>query len=151
MPPRFIAKQLSNPTGLLGRIMGFLMNRHNAKMNDFAVKLLEIASIDRVLEIGFGGGVTVPKLLANAAFVGGLDRSDAMVKLALSRLAHQARSLPRCSRQVSQICASSDRSRQRLGTLSWRNANETCRGRGTDSGNAFTSERTVTDCCAFAA
>src|SRR6266536_6199366 len=85
MPPRFIAKQLSNPTGLLGRIMGFLMNRHNAKMNDFAVKLLEIASIDRVLEIGFGGGVTVPKLLANAAFVGGLDRSDAMVKLARSR------------------------------------------------------------------
>ena len=30
MPPRFIARQLSHPTGFVGRIVGRLMNRHNA-------------------------------------------------------------------------------------------------------------------------
>jgi arsenite methyltransferase len=53
MPPRIVAQQLSHPTGLLGRFMGRLMNRHNAKMNAFALKLLELTPADRVLEIGF--------------------------------------------------------------------------------------------------
>ena len=57
-PPRFIARQLSCPTGLFGGIMGLLMNRHNAKMNRFAVRQLELKTTDRVLEIGFGGGST---------------------------------------------------------------------------------------------
>jgi len=36
------------------------MNRHNAKMNAFAVKMLSLRPDDRVLEIGFGGGATLP-------------------------------------------------------------------------------------------
>ena len=63
MPPRFIARQLSHPTGFVGRIMGLLMNRLNAKLNAFVLRQLDLAPSDRVLEIGFGGGVTLPCLI----------------------------------------------------------------------------------------
>jgi arsenite methyltransferase len=82
MAPRFIARQLSRPTGFFGRIMGQLMNRHNAKLNSYAVRQLELTPSDRVLEVGFGGGVSLPSLIASAAFVGGVDRSSDMVRRA---------------------------------------------------------------------
>jgi arsenite methyltransferase len=82
MAPRFIARQLSRPTGFFGRIMGQLMNRHNAKLNSYAVRQLELTPSDRVLEVGFGGGVSLPALIAGAAFVGGVDRSSDMVRRA---------------------------------------------------------------------
>ena len=82
MPPRIVAQQLSHPTGLLGRFMGRLMNRHNAKMNAFALELLELTPADRVLEIGFGGGVTLPTLIERAGFVAGIDRSHVMAERA---------------------------------------------------------------------
>jgi arsenite methyltransferase len=85
MPPRFIARQLSCPTGLLGCIVARMMNRHNAKLNTFAVQHLDLRPSDRVLEIGFGGGVTLPSLIAGAAFVGGVDRSRDVVRWAKRR------------------------------------------------------------------
>ena len=85
MPPRFISKQLSCPSGFFAPIIGRLMNRHNAKMNSFALQLLNLTPSDRVLEIGFGGGLNLPQLVAGAAFVGGVDRSSAMVRQARSR------------------------------------------------------------------
>ena len=84
MPPRFIARQLSCPTGFFGRIMGRLMNRLNAQLNAFAVRQLDLTPSDRVLEIGFGGG-SLPSLIAGAAFVGGVDRSRDMVGRAKAR------------------------------------------------------------------
>ena len=79
MAPRFIARQLSRPTGFFGRIMGQLMNWHNAKLNSYAVRQLELTPSDHVIEVGFGGGVTLRSLLASAAFVAGVDRSSDMV------------------------------------------------------------------------
>ena len=58
------------------------MNRHNAKLNSYAVRQLEVTPSDRVLEVGFGGGVSLPSLIASAAFVGGVDRSRDMVRRA---------------------------------------------------------------------
>jgi len=84
-PPRFIARQLSHPSGLLGRFVGRLMNRHNAKMNAFVVRQLELKPSDRVLEIGFGGGVALSSLIAYAAFVAGVDRSREMIESANAR------------------------------------------------------------------
>jgi SAM-dependent methyltransferase len=55
------------------------MNRGNAKINAFAVSQLELAPTDRVLEIGFGGGVTLPSLLDGASYVAGVDRSPDVV------------------------------------------------------------------------
>ena len=56
MAPRFIAKQLSRPSGFMGAVTRHLMNRHNARINAFAVQQLQLGPSDRVLEIGFGGG-----------------------------------------------------------------------------------------------
>jgi ubiquinone/menaquinone biosynthesis C-methylase UbiE len=85
MPPRIVARQLSHPQGFLGRVIRMLMNRTNAQLNAFAVRQLQLKATDRVLEIGFGGGATLPKLLAGAAFVAGLDRSRDAVESARSR------------------------------------------------------------------
>ena len=85
MPPRFVARQLSCPAGLPGRIVGRLMNRRNARMNAFAIRQLDLQPTDSVLEVGFGGGVTLPELLGGAAFVAGLDRSRDAVHLAMVR------------------------------------------------------------------
>lgn len=85
MTLRVIARQLSRPTGFFGRIMGRLMNRHNAKLNAFAVQHLDVTSADRVLEIGFGGGVNLPVFIARAAFLAGLDRSPDVVERAKSK------------------------------------------------------------------
>ena len=88
MAPRLIARHLSWPRGLFGRFVGFLMNRHNARMNAFAVKMLALEPDDRVLEIGFGGGVTLPALITGAGFIAGVDRSADAVSWATSKYAH---------------------------------------------------------------
>jgi ubiquinone/menaquinone biosynthesis C-methylase UbiE len=82
-----MARQLSHPTGVLGRIVGRLMNRHNARMNAFVVQELELTPTDRVLEVGFGGGVALQSLITTAAYVAGVDRSSAMVQRANARFA----------------------------------------------------------------
>ena len=87
MPPRFISRQLSRPTGLFARVMGRLMNRHNAEMNAFAARQLMLQPSDRALEIGFGGGAALPALIDGARFVCGVDRSHEMVDWARSTFA----------------------------------------------------------------
>lgn len=82
---RFIAKQLAHPKGSMGAVIRFLMNRHNARMNTFALRQLQLEPTDHVLEIGFGGGLTLPSLLAATAFVTGLDRSDDVITWAKRR------------------------------------------------------------------
>ena len=61
------------------------MNRHNAGMNAFAVQQLNPGPTDRILEIGFGGGATLPSLIGAAAFVAGVDRSSDAVEWAKAR------------------------------------------------------------------
>jgi SAM-dependent methyltransferase len=61
------------------------MNRHNGQMNRFALELLGVRSSDRVLEIGFGGGVTLAPLLESSAHVTGIDRSQDVVEWAKAR------------------------------------------------------------------
>ena len=82
MTPRFIAAQLSRPSGFLGRIIMRLMNRFNARLNDYTLEQLSVDAHDRVLEIGFGGGLTLARLIDSGAFVAGVDRSPAVVQRA---------------------------------------------------------------------
>jgi len=88
MAPRLIAQQLAHPSGFLGKILARSMNRRNAKMNFFAAEQLDLKPSDRVLEIGFGGGVALEYLIAKAGFVVGVDRSQTMVRQAKSRFSH---------------------------------------------------------------
>ena len=91
MAPRFIARQLAFPRGLLGQLMMRLMNLHNVSMNQYAVRQLDISPADRVLEIGFGGGVALPLLMARAAFVSGIDRSREAVERARAQYSEAVR------------------------------------------------------------
>jgi predicted acyl esterase len=49
-----LTSQFACPTGLLGGGVGRLMAVKNAKMNEFAVEMLDIQPDDQALEIGFG-------------------------------------------------------------------------------------------------
>jgi SAM-dependent methyltransferase len=91
MPPRFVAEQLSHPSGILGVIFRQLMNRTNASLNAYALEQLAVSSGDRVLEIGFGGGLLLPRLLDRAALVCGVDRSRQAVAAANKRFATAVR------------------------------------------------------------
>ncbi|QDZ06910.1 class I SAM-dependent methyltransferase [Sphingomonas panacisoli] len=87
MAARFIAQQLAKPEGLGGKFIRLFMNRVNSKLNDFAVEQLKVETSDRVLEIGFGGGVTLKPLLSRARFVCGVDPSSDVVDVARRRFA----------------------------------------------------------------
>lgn len=79
---RFLASQLRQPSGLFGEIvMGNLLNKGNEKINYLAVELLDIQPTDRVLDIGFGGGVTIEKMLEtiDTGKIYGVDFTQVMV------------------------------------------------------------------------
>lgn len=80
-----LSRQLSDPSGLGGKLVARGMNRGNAEMNARALEHLAPLKDSRVLEIGFGGGATLPKLLAEAADVTGFDRAGDMVDAAKQR------------------------------------------------------------------
>jgi SAM-dependent methyltransferase len=79
-----LTSQFACPTGLLGGGVGRLMAVKNAKMNEFAVEMLDIQPDDQALEIGFGYGRTIRMIAerAKAGFVADVDLSDGMVRQA---------------------------------------------------------------------
>jgi ubiquinone/menaquinone biosynthesis C-methylase UbiE len=82
IPKKFLAAQLRQPSGLFGKIvMGDFLDRHNEKMNNFAVEMLDLKQTDRVLDIGFGGGVTIERMLKtiDTGKIYGVDFSREMV------------------------------------------------------------------------
>ena len=82
---RLISDQLSRPTGRLGRVVAALMNRGNRGLNARAIDLLDVTPGSRVLDLGFGGGLTFHPLLARDATVVGVDRAQDMVTAAEAR------------------------------------------------------------------
>lgn len=86
---RIIARQLAEPTGIIGRVFtARWLNKANAHMNDVVFQQLAIAPGDRILEVGFGGGDLLQRILSSdsAEFVAGVDRSAEMVQLATKKL-----------------------------------------------------------------
>lgn len=96
MAPRFIAEQLSHPRGVRGWLVRRGMNRGNAQANRFALDQLDLQPTDRVLEVGFGGGVNIRRLLDQSASIVGVDRSEDAVRAADRHFA-EARSTGRAS------------------------------------------------------
>ena len=87
MIARYIAKQFSQPTGLLGRMIGRGMARHNDREARWTVDLLAIEPDSRVLEISFGPGVAIQYSAERATrgHISGIDRSGAMLTMARRR------------------------------------------------------------------
>ncbi|CAG0926814.1 demethylmenaquinone methyltransferase / 2-methoxy-6-polyprenyl-1,4-benzoquinol methylase [Thermoflexales bacterium] len=88
MSAKFIAQQLSHPAGAIGRwILGPLWNRRNRPLNDVSLAQLDLHSVDRVLEVGFGGGYLLGRMsvLVTDGFIGGVDVSATMVEQCRAR------------------------------------------------------------------
>ena len=80
---QYIARQLSHPTGLVGKfVLGPLWNRRNAALNEAAFTHLALKEDDRVLDVGFGGGYLLGKIISTVkeGFVAGIDVSSEMVE-----------------------------------------------------------------------
>ena len=82
---RTISRQLSNPSGPLGRVIAAGMNRGNRAFNARAIEALDVRPGIRVLDLGFGGGLTFRPLLERGVKVVGVDRAEDMVAAAASR------------------------------------------------------------------
>jgi SAM-dependent methyltransferase len=82
---RLLSDQLSRPSGLAGRVVAAGMNRGNRGFNARAIDLLDVRAGARVLDLGFGGGLTFAPLLGRGATVVGVDRADDMVAAARNR------------------------------------------------------------------
>ncbi len=82
-----LSRQLSHPSGAGGRVIARLMNRGNRDLNQRAIAQLDVRQGDRVLDLGFGGGLTFPPLWERGATVVGIDRAEDMVAAARVRFA----------------------------------------------------------------
>jgi SAM-dependent methyltransferase len=82
-----VSRQFGKPSGLFGRIIEKRMSRRTAGDAKWTVSLLNIQPRSRVLEIGFGGGVStqLASKEASEGFVAGIDHSTTMVRVARER------------------------------------------------------------------
>ena len=83
IPKRFLSAQFRQPSGLFGKIvMGDLLNKGNEKINYLVVEQLDIQPTDRLLDIGFGGGVAIEEMLKtiDTGKISGVDFSEVMVE-----------------------------------------------------------------------
>ena len=82
LTPAGRAQLLGKPEGELGIAIGEVMNNTNAKIIDAVYRRLGLQKGQRVLEIGFGNGHTVPLLMQQAEGLtyAGIDVAETMVK-----------------------------------------------------------------------
>ena len=114
-----IAQQLGLPTGFVGRMLLWLLNRENAGMNDLTLEQLCLQPDDCIAEIGFGGGDLIAKMAATGqpSLIAGMDRSKTALQVCqrrFRRLLEQgtvvlhladAASLPYPAAQFHKVCA----------------------------------------------
>jgi arsenite methyltransferase len=88
VPRKYLASQLRRPSGLVGKfVVAPLLNRRNAVLNDAVLQALEVEATDRVLEVGFGGGDLLSRVLPliSSGHVIGADFSQDMVDICTRR------------------------------------------------------------------
>ena len=76
--------QCRKPTGWLGRLFLWIMNRRHSKLTEWGLQQISVGKGDTILDVGCGGGGTIRKLAAVAAEgkVYGIDHSEQSVALA---------------------------------------------------------------------
>lgn len=87
-----MAAQFRKPSGWFGSLFfGRFMNRVNRKIIDSTIALLELSPQHHVLEIGFGGGVSLSSVAETVSrgMVTGIDVSPEMVRQAERRFQRQ--------------------------------------------------------------
>ncbi len=95
MISKFLASQLRQPSGWFGKqVISRVLNRDNAAMNKLALTMLNLEQTDeRVLELGFGGGYLLNKILQNPGVesVAGIDTSPEMVDFCKKRFSSEVK------------------------------------------------------------
>jgi len=84
----YLARQARNPFGWFGRIVAPLVfNHENQHMEDFGLERMDPQKNDHILEIGFGHGRLLSKLVQQVTEgkVHGIDISEQMVKVTTNR------------------------------------------------------------------
>jgi ubiquinone/menaquinone biosynthesis C-methylase UbiE len=88
-PRSALVQQFGKPSGPLGALAGLIMwlRPSNRRRNLWTLDLLDIRPTDRVLEVGFGPGLSVARLgeLATTGKVVGIDHSALMLRQATRR------------------------------------------------------------------
>jgi ubiquinone/menaquinone biosynthesis C-methylase UbiE len=81
---RKLLDQCRKPTGWLGSLFLWIMNRGHSKRTEWGLQHISLGKRDTILDVGGGGGVTVRKLAAVAAEgkVYGIDHSEQSVAAA---------------------------------------------------------------------
>jgi ubiquinone/menaquinone biosynthesis C-methylase UbiE len=85
---RRLFKQFTNPSGIVGSIVGRLMAIKNGERTLWAVEQLDPQHGERILEIGYGPGLAIEAILARVGTngsVAGVDRSVVMTRQARRR------------------------------------------------------------------
>src|SRR6185503_13804865 len=90
----FPTRQFGKPSGLFGKFIGNGMAKRNIYDAQWTVSLLDIQPQQRVLEIGFGPGVSTQLVAEKASqgFVAGIDHSQTMIQAASQRNAQAIQS-----------------------------------------------------------
>lgn len=86
---KLIAAQLRTPSGVLAELTAWSMNRMNREMTQFAIRNLKIQPHHTVLDIGFGGGISLSLIAAATSDVAiaGIEISQTMLSRARTRYA----------------------------------------------------------------
>jgi ubiquinone/menaquinone biosynthesis C-methylase UbiE len=76
-----LLNQCSRPSGWLGRLNLWSMNRRHSKVTEWGLRHVSVRTRDTILDVGCGGGMTVARLAAMATEgkTVGIDYSDASV------------------------------------------------------------------------
>ena len=80
-----IGRQLANPDGFGGHVIGWLMTWANRAPIERTIAAMAIGPNDIVLDLGCGPGTAVARLARRARHVYGLDRSTTMIAVASRR------------------------------------------------------------------
>ena len=84
-----IIRQFKRPSGLMGRVAGFVMahRESNIERNRWTLELLSLAFDDRVLEVGYGPGIAMrmASKTVTGGYLAGIDHSEVMQLQAVHR------------------------------------------------------------------
>ena len=83
----FLTTQFGNPSGFVGGFIGNRMAKGNVRDAQWTISLLDIQPHHRILEIGFGPGVStqIASEKASKGFIAGIDHSQTMLQSASKR------------------------------------------------------------------
>lgn len=85
----FLRAQFGQPSGVWGEVAGRIMarTRSNVERIRWTLSLIDLRADDRVLEVGFGPGVSieVASRMASRGLVAGIDHSEVMLRQAARR------------------------------------------------------------------